>query len=194
MLNMTKHLHILFALSLCVLSYEGHSAVYVNRLQATKKTNEPPVDLHIRHKVVKSKQGAEVGYSEQLNDTVQLGGEMDVDDFSKMDFDNLLNFKQLGVDLLATATLSVSNEMDVFAKAGMTNVENGPPNTDVTSNKMVKSTPKVVLGTDYNVNDHFSITGKVSHIFDNNQENQNPLLDTKGNDSSGGSIGFKLKW
>lgn len=179
---------------LLLLPFTLHASSYVNQKKETKKSINTGVNSNIRHKVVKHKQGAEIGYEDNLTDNVKLGGEMDFNDFSTVDFDSLLNFKQLGMDILATASLSLSDDFDLFAKAGMTNVEDSTSQSTTTDNKTVKTTPKVVIGSAYNVNERLSITGKVSHVFDENQTNQNPLLDKKGSESTGGSIGFKLKW
>lgn len=179
---------------LCLSPLLVHSTGYVNRTTTTKQSLETNVNSHIRHKINKTKQGAEIGYNEQVYDNLSLGGEMDFEDFSQMDFDSLLNFTQLGVDLLATATLSLSDDFALFAKAGMTNVEDGTQHPSTSDSKTVKSNPKVVLGSDYNVNKHLSITGKVSHTFEDAPNAPNPLLDKKGSEATGGSIGFKLKW
>lgn len=191
---MKKHQLIASCLTLLLLPMLARPNAYINQKEEPNKPLTETSSPYIHHRIVKQKPGAKAGYNEQITKSVKLGGEVDVDDLSGFDFDDVFNFKDLGLDLLATASFSVTEKVDLFAKAGVTNLDHSDKAHSSLDKKTMRADPKLVLGSSYNISEKLSVTGKVTHVFDDKQEMSNPFLDKRGSSSTGGSIGLKLKW
>jgi hypothetical protein len=138
--------------------------------------------------------GARVGYDQIVADNLKLGAEVGLDDLGQSTFGNLLTVKQQSVDLLATATVALSEQVDVFAKGGITNIQQKVTTPAVTDNKVNKIEPKLVVGAAYNVNDNVAVTGNVAHVFADELQAGDNFLDKRVASSTGANVGLRIKF
>ncbi len=98
-----------------------------------------------------------------------------------------LEYKQVGGDLLMVLSNDINASMNVFAKGGIASLRQTITNTSYYNNfsdEEFQAMPEVAAGLRYRINDNFSVTGTVSHIFGKHVTNDSLFSDVAGSTSA----------
>lgn len=136
--------------------------------------------------------GARAGIAKNVSDDLKLGAELGLTDLGESKFDTVATISQKSLDLLATASLTVNPQVDVFVKGGIANVRQEAELATSTV-KTTKIKPMAAFGVAYDLNEQVALTGTVQHIFGDELNSGNFTTDTIAS-STAANVGVRYNF